>query len=72
MDSQVSFDRLWHRIGELEEENSQLKANMEIKYVIDDGKVTKLGESEEIIALQTKCELYKHQYEELLERVLAR
>jgi mRNA interferase MazF len=30
------------------------------------------GESEEIIALQTKCELYKQQYETLLEKVLGK
>ena len=29
-------------------------------------------ESEELIALQTKCELYKHQYEALLEKVIGR
>lgn len=57
-------------IKELEGELETYKSNNEIKYVIDGEKVTKLGESEEIIALQTKCELYKEQYEALLERML--
>ena len=67
-----SANQFWGMIRELEEENSRLKANTEIRYVMEDDKVTKLGESEEIIALQTKCELYKQQYEALLEKVLAR
>ena len=46
--------------------------NTEIRYVLEDDKITKLGESEEVIALKTKCELYKQQYETLLERVLER
>ena len=65
-----SANQFWDMIRELKEENEQLKATTDIKYVIDDGKVTKLGESEELIALQTKCELYKQQYEALLEKVL--
>ena len=65
-------NKFWTMIRELEEENRRLQLNTEIKYVMDDGKITKLGESEEVIALQTKCELYKQQYEALLEKLLAR
>ena len=67
-----SANSFWRRINELEEENSQLKANTYTKYVMKDDKITKLGESEEIIALKTKCELYKNQYEALLEKVIGR
>lgn len=67
-----SANKFWDMIRELEEENKQLKATTDDKYVIEDGKVTKLGESEELIALQTKCELYKQQYEALLEKVLGK
>ena len=69
-DNRNTANIFWDRIRELEEENSQLKANTYTRYVFNDGNITKLGESEEIIALQTKCELYKQQYEALLDRVL--
>lgn len=64
-----SANQFWDMIRELKEENEQLK---ETKYVVNDGKISKLGESEEIIALKTKCELYKNQYEALLEKVIGR
>lgn len=59
--------------AELVEENDRLKkAGAEIKYVIDEGKVTKLGESEELISLRAERNLYKAQYEALLERLLGK
>ena len=66
-----SANAFWNKINELEEENRQLKADYP-RYVMEDDNITKLGESEEIIALKTKCELYKHQYEALLEKVIGR
>ena len=53
-------------------DNDECNKLKETKYVINDGQISKLGESEEIIALKTKCELYKHQYEALLEKVIGR
>ena len=52
--------KLTNEIEELNTENERLKA-----FKSNDA-------SEEIIALQTKCELYKHQYEALLEKVIGR
>ena len=69
-----SANRFWDMIRELQEEvetkASYIKGLEETnaKLVME----SNVSESEEIISLQTKCELYKQQYEALLEKVLAR
>ena len=70
----VSKERIGNYIRSLTDEEMN---------AIDDALVISLGiereenatpqsATEEIIALQTKCELYKQQYEALLEKILAR